>query len=118
MRERLDCHSRYLESQIAGLEALVQDRGETDVVVPPLPDRLDPTKQRFNGPILPSDVTAVGSSENDAKAITTSATNNVALPPLKKAPMESDTTKTMQPVADGATKPKDEGNNSEKTVTN
>jgi hypothetical protein len=38
MRERLDCHSRYLESQIAGLEMLVQERGETDVVVPPLPD--------------------------------------------------------------------------------
>ena len=36
MRERLDCHSRYLEAQIAGLEALVKERGESDVVVPPL----------------------------------------------------------------------------------
>jgi hypothetical protein len=52
MRERLDCHSRYLESQIAGLEMLVQERGETDVVVPALPDcidtagRVDGSKQR------------------------------------------------------------------------
>jgi hypothetical protein len=39
MRERLDEHSRFLESQLAGLEALVQEVGETDVVVPPLPER-------------------------------------------------------------------------------
>ena len=41
MRERLDCHSRYIESQIAGLEMLVKERGETDVVVPPLPESSD-----------------------------------------------------------------------------
>ncbi|KAG7347823.1 PHD-finger domain containing protein [Nitzschia inconspicua] len=41
MRERLDCHSRYLESQIAGLEMLVIEKGETDVVVPPLPECFD-----------------------------------------------------------------------------
>ena len=35
MRERLDEHSRFLESQLAGLEALVRERGELDVVVPP-----------------------------------------------------------------------------------
>jgi hypothetical protein len=34
MRERLDEHSRFLESQLAGLEALVQERGESDLVVP------------------------------------------------------------------------------------
>ena len=39
MRERLDEHSRYLEAQLAGLEALVREKGETDVVVPPLPER-------------------------------------------------------------------------------
>jgi len=34
MRERLDDHSRYLESQLAGLEALVAEKGEVDIVVP------------------------------------------------------------------------------------
>lgn len=29
MRERLDCHSRFLESQLAGLEALAQRYGES-----------------------------------------------------------------------------------------
>ena len=38
MRERLDEHSRFLESQLAGLESLVQERGELDVVVPPMPE--------------------------------------------------------------------------------
>ena len=39
MRERLDEHSRYLEAQLAGLEALVEENGEIDVVVPQLPER-------------------------------------------------------------------------------
>ena len=39
MRERLDEHSRYLEAQLAGLEALVQEKGEIDIIVPPLPER-------------------------------------------------------------------------------
>lgn len=34
MRERLDEHSRFLELQLAGLECLVQEKGESDVVVP------------------------------------------------------------------------------------
>lgn len=38
MRERLDEHSRFLESQLAGLEALVQERGESDVIVPAMPE--------------------------------------------------------------------------------
>jgi hypothetical protein len=38
MRERLDEHSRILESNIAGLEALIQERGESDVVVPAMPE--------------------------------------------------------------------------------
>ena len=37
MRERLDEHSRFLESQLAGLEALVKEKGESDVVVPLAP---------------------------------------------------------------------------------
>jgi hypothetical protein len=37
MRERLDEHSRFLESQLAGLEALVKEKGETDMVVPMAP---------------------------------------------------------------------------------
>jgi len=34
MRERLDDHSRMLESQLAGLEALVKEKGELDITVP------------------------------------------------------------------------------------
>lgn len=41
MRERLDEHSRFLESQLAGLEALVKEKGELDITVPPMPDRKD-----------------------------------------------------------------------------
>jgi len=45
-RERLDEHSRFLESQLAGLEALVRERGELDVVVPPAePDASGATKE-------------------------------------------------------------------------
>ena len=42
MRERLDEHSRFLEMQLAGLESLVLENGESDIVVPlapPSPDR-------------------------------------------------------------------------------
>ena len=46
MRERLDEHSRFLESQLAGLEALVQTRGESTVVVPPLPEGPDKKLER------------------------------------------------------------------------
>lgn len=38
MRERLDEHSRFLESQLAGLESLVEERGESDAVVPAMPE--------------------------------------------------------------------------------
>lgn len=34
MRERLDDHSKFLESQLAGLEVLVQEKGELDIIVP------------------------------------------------------------------------------------
>ena len=34
MRERLEEHSMFLQEHIAGLEALVQEKGESDVVVP------------------------------------------------------------------------------------
>lgn len=48
MRERLDEHSRFLEAQLAGLEALVVEKGETDVVVPALEDPEDLSKQNHN----------------------------------------------------------------------
>ena len=38
MRERLDEHSKFLESQLAGLESLVEERGESDVIVPAMPE--------------------------------------------------------------------------------
>lgn len=44
MRERLDEHSRFLESQLAGLEAVIREKGESDAIVPPLPDRPDSNK--------------------------------------------------------------------------
>jgi hypothetical protein len=34
MRERLDDHSRLLELQLSGLETLVKEKGEVNVVVP------------------------------------------------------------------------------------
>ena len=34
MRERLDDHSRLLELQLSGLEALVKEKGELDITVP------------------------------------------------------------------------------------
>ena len=41
MRERLDDHSRFLEMQLAGLEALVKEKGESNVVVPMVPPKED-----------------------------------------------------------------------------
>lgn len=38
MRARLDEHSLYLELQLAGLEALVPEREESDLVVPLMPE--------------------------------------------------------------------------------
>lgn len=38
MRERLDDHSVFLQSQLAELEALVQERGESDIIVPAMPE--------------------------------------------------------------------------------
>ena len=35
IRERMDEHSRYLEAQLAGLEALVKEKGELNIKVPP-----------------------------------------------------------------------------------
>jgi len=69
MRERLDCHSRYLESQIAGLEALVKERGETDIVVPPLPDRPDQSKQRFTASATVSEAGAAPSERDRAGSV-------------------------------------------------
>ena len=49
MRERLDEHSRYLESQLAGLEALAKTKqlpGEPEVVVPVLPEGPDRKLER------------------------------------------------------------------------
>jgi len=37
MRERLDDHARFLELQLAGLDVFVKEKGESDVIVPPLP---------------------------------------------------------------------------------
>ena len=39
MRERLDCHSRFLESQLAGLEILVKGAGESNSTVAAFADK-------------------------------------------------------------------------------
>jgi len=49
MRERLDEHSRFLECQLAGLEAMVKEKGESDVVVPPIPQGPDKKLERTQG---------------------------------------------------------------------
>lgn len=46
MRERLDEHSRFLELQLAGLEQLVKEKGESNVVVPVLPEGPDRKLER------------------------------------------------------------------------
>jgi len=38
MRERLDDHSRFLEAELAGLEALAKEKGELNIVCPPKSD--------------------------------------------------------------------------------
>eukprot|EP00536_Pseudo-nitzschia_multiseries_P000718 jgi/Psemu1/300280/fgenesh1_kg.9_\ len=56
MRERLDCHSRFLESQLAGLEARVKEVGESRAVVPALPPhkRESSGRQRGGGGTSPT----------------------------------------------------------------
>jgi hypothetical protein len=49
MRERLDCHSRFLEYQLAGLEARVKEVGESKVVVPALPPHKRDSSTRHRG---------------------------------------------------------------------
>jgi len=50
MRERLDCHSRFLEYQLAGLEARVKEVGESKIVVPAMPvHKRDPSSRHRGG---------------------------------------------------------------------
>lgn len=49
MRERLDCHSRFLEYQLAGLEARVKEVGESKIVVPALPPHKRDSSARHRG---------------------------------------------------------------------
>eukprot|EP00977_Amphora_coffeiformis_P008852 scaffold1999_cov153-Amphora_coffeaeformis.AAC.12 len=46
MRERLDEHARYLELQLAGLEQLVKEKGQSNVTVPVLPEGPDRKLER------------------------------------------------------------------------
>lgn len=49
MRERLDDHSRFLEHQLAGLEALVLKKGELTVTVPPAEPEADTEDSKMSG---------------------------------------------------------------------
>lgn len=51
MRERLDCHSRFLEYQLAGLEARVKEVGESKIVVPPMPLHKRDSSSRHRGAV-------------------------------------------------------------------
>lgn len=89
MRERLDEHSRFLESQLAGLEALVQEVGETDVVVPPLPER----PQNENQTNKPFQQLSVKSSD-DGVSLPPKPTSNTpktesAVPPSLSVPSQT-----------------------------
>ena len=49
MRERLDCHSRFLEFQLAGLEARIKEVGESKIVVPAMPPHKRDSSSRHRG---------------------------------------------------------------------
>ncbi|GKY95162.1 hypothetical protein MPSEU_000479700 [Mayamaea pseudoterrestris] len=49
MRERLDDHARFLETQLAGLESAVQEKGESNIVVPAAPVSEETTGRTFLG---------------------------------------------------------------------
>jgi hypothetical protein len=110
MRERLDCHSRFLESQIAGLEMMVRERGETHVVVPPLPEcfesvgKLDGSKLSIysdTGGIDTGGVEVV--NKKPAVASSSGDGPRPRSPTESKAPKEPATCASVQPIAAGAT---------------
>uniref|UniRef100_A0A7S0F833 PHD-type domain-containing protein n=1 Tax=Pseudo-nitzschia arenysensis TaxID=697910 RepID=A0A7S0F833_9STRA len=80
MRERLDCHSRFLEYQLAGLEARIKEVGETKIVVPAMPPHKRDSNARNRGigggisPVPPSSSkkNIVGGSTNKT-AVSTQA---------------------------------------------
>jgi hypothetical protein len=93
MRERLDEHSRFLESQLAGLEAIIREKGESDVVVPPLPERPDSKPQPSGshsspalGPVSPPSAAPVQQASS-TKAFASEPSPATALAP--KAPAAS-----------------------------
>jgi hypothetical protein len=71
MRERLDEHSRFLEEQLAGLEALVKEKGETDVIVPAVLVDVNQTPVRHqshsSSVVQPNSVPIVKSSVQSAQ---------------------------------------------------
>jgi hypothetical protein len=92
MRERLDCHSRFLESQLAGLEGLVKKVGESNVIVPALPDKFEPTKSIGVGAIdstnipstLPTLSTVVNMHSTMTATIPVSSSTNVSTDPANE----------------------------------
>eukprot|EP00533_Pseudo-nitzschia_delicatissima_P009539 CAMPEP_0116083954 /NCGR_PEP_ID=MMETSP0327-20121206/3546_1 /TAXON_ID=44447 /ORGANISM="Pseudo-nitzschia delicatissima, Strain B596" /LENGTH=1151 /DNA_ID=CAMNT_0003574871 /DNA_START=50 /DNA_END=3505 /DNA_ORIENTATION=+ len=80
MRERLDCHSRFLEYQLAGLEARIKEVGESKIVVPPMPPHKRDSSSRNRGgggsvsPVpLPSNKKAVLGGSTTKAAVATQA---------------------------------------------
>ena len=83
MRERLDDHSRFLEEQLAILEALVIEKGEIDVVVPAMDEEEHLRSMRSNPP--PS---------QSASAPRIASTTNAVVPPPPSITVGVDTPAT------------------------
>ena len=67
MRERLDDHSRFLEEQLATLEALVKEKGEIGVVVPAMDQEEHLRSMRSNPP--PSHITSAPTAATSASIV-------------------------------------------------
>ena len=82
MRERLDDHSLFLEEQLAGLEALVKEKGEVDVVVPAIEqdDHMRPIRSTL--PTVHAPPTTIKSSPPTAGTTAKAVLPSSVLPPL------------------------------------
>ena len=77
MRERLDCHSRFLEYQLAGLESKVKAVGESNVKVPvalPQSHKQQQSQQRYSPVNNSSGTTSVSNKKVALSGPSTTAT--------------------------------------------
>ena len=91
MRERLDDHSRLLEEQLAGLEALVKEQGEIDAVVPAM-DQEEHMRSIRSNP-SPSQLT----SPSPVAASTNAVMQQPPAPTVNVDPTETDAVPSKDP---------------------